>query len=104
MSAAKGGRVPEQLYRWFWKTRLPERRGSLFRVLARGRLNSCLIEFMDDGWLCVTSRNALRKASPEPAWTPSYVNDVLRARREPGDAGAGGCDMTSQRRTAGRNG
>lgn len=52
----------EQLYRWHWKARLPERRGQLFRVLARGRLNACLIEFVADGWLCVTSRNALRKA------------------------------------------
>ena len=50
-----------QLYRWFWKARLPERRGQLFRVLVRGKLNSCLIEF-EDGWRVVTSRNALRKA------------------------------------------
>ncbi len=49
------------LYRWYWKARLPERRGQLFRVLARGRMNSCRIEF-DDGWQVVTSRNALRKA------------------------------------------
>jgi hypothetical protein len=52
----------DQLYRWFWRARLPARRGQLFRVLARGKLNSCLIEFIDDGWRCVTSRNALRKA------------------------------------------
>lgn len=49
------------LYRWFWKARLPERRGETFHVLARGRLNSCLIRFTSDGWLVVTSRNALRK-------------------------------------------
>ena len=49
-----------ELYRWFWKARLPERRGQLFRVLIRGKLNSCLIEF-EDGWRVVTSRNALRK-------------------------------------------
>lgn len=34
----------------------------LFRVIARGKLNSCLIEFLEDGWRVVTSRNALRKA------------------------------------------
>jgi hypothetical protein len=50
-----------QLYRWFWKVRLPERREQLFKVLVRGKLNSCLIEF-EDGWRVVTSRNALRKA------------------------------------------
>lgn len=60
-TAADPNQTTDQLYRWFWKARLPERRGQLFRVLARGRLNSCLIEF-EDGWRCVTSRNALRKA------------------------------------------
>lgn len=54
----------DQLYRWFWKARLAERRGQLFRVLCRGKLNSCLIEFCDDGWTVVTSRNALRKVKP----------------------------------------
>lgn len=47
-------------YRWFWKAKLPHRRGQVFRVIARGALNSCLIEF-DDGGRYVTSRNALRK-------------------------------------------
>jgi hypothetical protein len=55
-------RSAETLYRWFWKARLPERRGQLFRVLVRGKLNSCLIEFEEDGWRVVTNRNALRKA------------------------------------------
>lgn len=53
---------PEQLYRWHWRKRLPERHGQLFRVLARGKLNSCLIEFLNDGTRYVTSRNALRRA------------------------------------------
>jgi hypothetical protein len=48
-------------YRWHWRARLPERRGQLFRVLARGSLNSCLIEFQD-GTRIITSRNALRRA------------------------------------------
>jgi hypothetical protein len=50
------------LYRWHWRARLPERHGETFRVLARGTLNSCLIEFLSDGWRVVTSRNALRRA------------------------------------------
>jgi hypothetical protein len=57
------GCVTEQLYIWLWRTRLPERRGQTFRLLATGKLNSCLIEF-DDGWRVITSRNALRKVKP----------------------------------------
>ena len=48
-------------YRWHWKARLPERRGQVFRVVCRGKLNACLIQF-EDGFQVVTSRNALRKA------------------------------------------
>lgn len=50
-----------QLYRWYWRKRLPERHGELFTVLARGRLNACMIRFERDGWVVITSRNALRK-------------------------------------------
>lgn len=46
---------------WFWKSRLPERRGQSCRVLARGRMNSILIEF-EDGYKVVTSRYAVRKS------------------------------------------
>jgi hypothetical protein len=54
--------APEQLYAWPWRTRLPERKGHLFRLLIRGKtMNSCLIEFVSDNGRCVTSRNALRK-------------------------------------------
>lgn len=62
---ADGGVMPkvEQLYRWHWKARLPERRGELLRLVVRGAsMNSCLVEFVSDGWQVVTSRNALRKA------------------------------------------
>lgn len=53
------------LYRWYWRKRLPERHGHLFRVVCRSRaMNSCLIRFEDDGWLVVTSRNALRRVRP----------------------------------------
>jgi hypothetical protein len=54
-------RVSPQLYRWHWRARLPERRGQLLRVLVRGTLNSCLVEFVEDGARYVTSRNALRR-------------------------------------------
>lgn len=45
---------------WFWRKRLPERKGSRCRVLARGKMNSILVEF-EDGWKVVTSRYAVRK-------------------------------------------
>lgn len=45
---------------WFWKTRLPERKGQPCRVFARGRLNSIGVEF-PDGFKVVTSRYAVRR-------------------------------------------
>lgn len=45
---------------WTWKTRLAERRGMSLRVIARGKLNSCMVEF-EDGERFITSRNALRR-------------------------------------------
>ena len=45
---------------WRIKTRLPERTGESCRILARGRLNSCLVQF-GDGTRVVTSRWAVRK-------------------------------------------
>ena len=60
-SSPSSGVGDEVVYRWFWKTRLPERRDQRCRVLARGALNSCLIEFLSDGHRVVTSRYALRK-------------------------------------------
>lgn len=45
---------------WRIKTRLPERKGQTCRVLARGKLNSCLVEFAD-GTRVVTSRWSVRK-------------------------------------------
>jgi hypothetical protein len=49
---------------WFWLNRLPERKGQRCRVLARGTLNSILVEF-EDGVKVVTSRWAVRPARPE---------------------------------------
>ena len=48
------------LYYWRVKTRLPERKGQLCRVLVRGKMNNCLVEFMD-GYKVITSRNYVRK-------------------------------------------
>lgn len=47
-------------YRWFWRARLPDRKGQRCRVVARGRMNSILVEFLD-GYRVVTSRFAVRK-------------------------------------------
>lgn len=44
------------VYRW---NRMG-RKGQTCTVLARGTMNSCLVEF-EDGYLAVTSRNALRR-------------------------------------------
>lgn len=50
---------------WFWKSRLPERKGQPCNVLARGKMNSILVEF-EDGYKVVTSRFAVRLAkAPE---------------------------------------
>lgn len=47
---------------WFWRSRLPERKGQRCRVVVRGRrMNSVLVEF-PDGFMVVTSRYAVRRA------------------------------------------
>ena len=48
---------------WFWKSKLPERKGQECRVVARGKMNSILVEFKD-GYKVVTSRYAVRKIVP----------------------------------------
>jgi hypothetical protein len=50
------------IYIWRVHTRLPERFGQLCKVLVRSKMNSCLVEFLSDGYRTVTSRNYLRKA------------------------------------------
>lgn len=49
------------LYYWRVRTRLPERFGERCYVLARGRMNSCLVKFVSDGYRVITSRNYVRK-------------------------------------------
>ena len=48
---------------WWWRARLPSRKGQRCRVLVRGKMNSVLVEF-EDGYRVVTSRYAVRKAPP----------------------------------------
>jgi hypothetical protein len=50
-------------HRWWWRARLPERKGELCRVVARGAMNSVLVEFLD-GYRVVTSRYAVRREAP----------------------------------------
>jgi len=49
---------------WFWKIKLPERRGGLCRIVARGKMNSILVEF-PDGYKVITSRYAVRRKGDE---------------------------------------
>ena len=49
---------------WHWRRRLPDRKGSRCRVLARGAKNSILVEFAADGYRVVTSRHAVREPTP----------------------------------------
>ncbi len=48
---------------WYWRSRLADRKDQRCRVLARGRMNSVLVEF-EDGYRVVTSRYAVRQARP----------------------------------------
>ena len=65
----KGGGMTEKLKApvdetycrvWYWKTKLPERKGTCCRVLARGKKNSIMVEFEADKYRVLTSRNAVR--------------------------------------------
>ncbi len=53
-------------YYWRIRKRLPHRHGHRCKVLARGKMNSILVEF-EDGWKCVTSRNFVRKIKAKEA-------------------------------------
>lgn len=47
---------------WRWRCNLPERHGQRLRVIARGSMNSALVEF-EDGVRHVVSRFAFRKVT-----------------------------------------
>lgn len=50
----------------YWRIRkwLPARYRHRCRVLARGKMNSALIEFETDGYRVITSRNFIRRDVP----------------------------------------
>jgi len=47
------------MYIWYWRKKLPERKNQRCRILARGKMNSVLVEF-EDGYRVITSRYAVR--------------------------------------------
>ncbi len=62
--------MSEQLYIYCWGNQKDsvgrfrmELKGRKCRILTRGKLNSCEIEFVDNGERLCCSRNALRKAN-----------------------------------------
>jgi hypothetical protein len=59
--------MPEQLYVYRWANNPVRQKmtGRTCRVLARGKMNTCMIEFIDTGERTTTSRNALRKVHDE---------------------------------------
>jgi len=52
-------------YRYIWgnNEKRATLKGRMCRVVARGRMNSALVEFTDNGQREVISRNALRKVT-----------------------------------------
>ncbi len=58
------------------------RKGQLCRVLVRGARNSCLVEFVEDGFKAVTSRNALQKSLTGYASLPILAGErALKSSR-----------------------
>jgi len=51
------------IYRWGNNPKRLTMKGRICKVLCRGKMNSCLIEFTDNGQKEVISRNALKKVS-----------------------------------------
>jgi hypothetical protein len=45
---------------WWWRAKLPERKGEPCRVVVRGSLGTVLVEF-PDGFRVTTSRHAVRR-------------------------------------------
>lgn len=74
---ARGEIVYDQI--WFWKTKLPERKGQRCRVIARGAMNNVCVEF-EDGYKVITGRYAVRPA-PFPIVQPIPESTLELARR-----------------------
>lgn len=51
---------------WRVRARLPDRFGQPCKVLARGSMNTALVEF-EDGFRVTTSRNYVRRLQKSPA-------------------------------------
>ena len=64
--------TPRLPYRFVWDRM--GRRGQACRLLVRGGMTSCLIEFAD-GYRAVTSRNALRRIQPAPKTAPQGLKE-----------------------------
>lgn len=56
-------------YIYFWNRM--DRKGQPCEVLARGKMNSCLVRFAD-GFTAITSRNAIRR---NPEHSPQQQSD-----------------------------
>ncbi len=56
--------MTQQLYTYRWANNVRRRamKGRICQVRRRGAMNSCMIEFVDNGQKEIVSRNALRKA------------------------------------------
>ena len=56
------------LYKYYWgnNEKRKKMKGRVCKVLARGRMNSCSIKFLDNGQTEIVSRNALRKWAELP--------------------------------------
>ena len=52
---------PIYVYRWGNNPVRAKLKGRRCKVIARGTLNSCMIEFLDTGDRFITSRNALQR-------------------------------------------
>jgi hypothetical protein len=55
---------PSEAFRYRYAWNRMGRKGQACAVLARGKMNSCLVQF-EDGFTAVTSRNALRRRKVE---------------------------------------
>ena len=65
---------------WRVKTRLPERYLTPCKVLARGKMNTCLIEF-EDGYRVATSRNyVIKLETMQKDWQSDSREDRVKLR------------------------
>ena len=81
------------IYPYYWrvKTRYPERKGQFCRVIKRGKMNSCLVEFAD-GFRTITSRNFFRKHSVPVVKFTDSEKSVLTPEIESDIAWLGGAE------------